>query len=450
MKTPLARVGAGARRAPGVGCGDIAGPRGQTGRACSRVVGHVNRGAPPMRCRWLIPVVLLLTVHLAVCQAQRTQILLVGEIGQINALRRLLAGEPFVNVVVVPCRAVGTSVSAEDTQKFIRLYFPRTYEAMRSYDFIILTATEYDLLSPKQDQWMYDSIREGTGGINDNSVFSVVGTIMTAWANSLTSKAFPNDAAAVAERGGWRGMLLAFSVTVDRDFPDPVLTLFLPYGVERAPCWGVSSVVVPREGSGTLAWQHGNFPSRQPYLTVWDYEKGRTFTCGSLIPGGWFNYPDNPYCPEILVNMIFYSTKRRLIQDVDVFHTARYSIIQFSMRRGILVSLKDFIDAFGADTQGIDDEISELDALYQEGVQQYIDLDFSKCQEYMAVVLDRFDEAEKMAMEVKDQALLWVYLVEWLVVSSVLSISGFTLWTLMVRRRLYRPTTPTRLARELH
>jgi len=388
-------------------------------------------------------------VHLSVCHAQSTQLLLVGETGQIDALRKLLAGEPFLSITVVPCRAVGTSLSVEDTEKFIRLYFPRTYEAMRTFDFILLTATEYDLLSPKQDQWMFDSIREGAGGMNDNSVFSIVGTIMTSWANSLTSKAFPNDAAAVAARGGWRGLLLSFSVTINKDFSDPVLTVFVPYGVEKAPCWGVSSAVVPREGAGTLAWQHGNFPSRQPYLAVWDYEKGRTFTCGSLVVGGWFNYPDNPYCPEILMNMIFYSTKRRLIDDVEVFHTARSSIIQFSMRRGILVSLRDFIDAFGAETQAIDDEISELDRLYQDGVQAYVNLEFSECQEQMTAVLARFSEAEKMAMKMKDLALLWVYVVEWLVISSALSISGFGLWTLMVRRRLYRPTMPTRLGRGL-
>lgn len=447
MKKSLAEA-TGRRRISGKERAGIAGATGEKGPS-SAGVGHLNRGAFPRRCRWLIPVVLLLTAHLAACHAQTTQMLLVGEIGQINALRRLLGGEPFVSIVVVPCRAVGTDVNVKDTQKYIRLYFPRTYEAMRDYEFIILTATEYDLLSPTQDRWMYDSICEGTGGINDNSVFSVVGTIMSAWANSLTSQAFPNDAAAVAERAGWRGMSLAFGVTINRDFRDPVLTLFLPFGVERAPCWGVSSVVVPREGSGTLAWQHGNFPSSQPYLAVWDYEKGRTFTCGSLIPGGWFNFPDNPYCPEILINMIFYSTKRKLIDDVQVFHTARSSIIQFSLRMGILLSLKDFIDAFGADTEAIEDETSELDAMYQEGVQQYIDLDFLKCQEHMSGVLARFSEAEKMAMKIKDLALFWVYVVEWLVVSSVLCISGFALWTLMVRRRLYRPTTPTRLGRGL-
>ncbi len=413
----------------------------------SGIAWHFDLDSIPICRGSLVLAILLLLVHPTLCHAQKTRMLLVGEIGQINALRRLAGGEPFVDTVVVPCRSdVGTF---EDARKYIRLYFPRTYEAMRSFGFIILTAVEYNLLSPEQDRWMYNSIREGTGGINDNSVFSVISTIMTAWANSQTQQAFPNDAPAVAGRGGARASLLAFRVAIDRDFRDPLLTIFLPFGVEKAPCWGVSSVVIPREGAATLAWQYGHFPSQEPYLAVWDYEKGRTYTCGSLIPGGWFNYPDNPYCPEILINMIFYSTVRKLIEDVQIFHMARSSVIQFNMRRGILLSLRDFIDAFGAKTQAIEEQIVELDRLYQEGVQYYIDLDFLRCQEHMSGVLDRFARAEKTAVEIKNLALFWVYLVEWLVVSSVLCISGFALWTLMVRRQLYRQTTTTMLARRV-
>ena len=351
----------------------------------------------------------------------------------------------MVSCTMVPCRAVGTSLSTQDAQKYIRLYFPRTSEQVRSFGFIILTAVEYDLLSPKQDRWMYDAIREGTGGVNDGSVFSIVGTIISAWANSLTSKAFPNNADAVADKGGGRSGLLSFRVTINRDFRDPVLTLFLSYGVENAPCQGCSNMVIPREGAGTLAWQHGNFPTRRPYIAVWDYEKGRTYTCGSFIPGGWFNYPDNPYSAEILINMIFYSTKRKLIQDVEVFHVARSSVMQFSMRMAILVSLKDFIDNFGANTQVIEDQIGELDTLYQKGVQHYTNLEFLECEQYMDSVLRQFSEAEKIAMKLKDSALFWVHLIEWLVVSSALSISGFILWTLMVRRKLYRVARTTRL-----
>jgi hypothetical protein len=35
-------------------------------------------------------------------------------------------------------------------------------------------SAEYDYVTPKQDQWIYDVIWEGAGGMNDGSVFSIV------------------------------------------------------------------------------------------------------------------------------------------------------------------------------------------------------------------------------------------------------------------------------------
>ena len=45
----------------------------------------------------------------------------------------------------------------------------------------------------------------------------------------------------------------------------------------------------------------------------------------------------------------------------------------------------------------------------------------------------------------KDRALMWIYIIEWFTVTATLFISGFLLWTLMVRRRLYGEVGVTRL-----
>ena len=45
----------------------------------------------------------------------------------------------------------------------------------------------------------------------------------------------------------------------------------------------------------------------------------------------------------------------------------------------------------------------------------------------------------------KQRALFWIYLTEWLAVTAVLLLSGFVLWTLMIRRRLYGEVRSTRL-----
>ena len=48
-------------------------------------------------------------------------------------------------------------------------------------------------------------------------------------------------------------------------------------------------------------------------------------------------------------------------------------------------------------------------------------------------------------VKIKDQALFWVYTIEWIAVSATLMVCGSALWTLMVRRRAYREVRTTRL-----
>jgi hypothetical protein len=48
------------------------------------------------------------------------------------------------------------------------------------------------------------------------------------------------------------------------------------------------------------------------------------------------------------------------------------------------------------------------------------------------------------AVNAKDRALLWVYIIEWLTVLGTSAIVGTILWSLMIRRRLYRQVATTR------
>jgi hypothetical protein len=41
--------------------------------------------------------------------------------------------------------------------------------------------------------------------------------------------------------------------------------------------------------------------------------------------------------------------------------------------------------------------------------------------------------------------MMWIWLVQWLVVTATLMISGTFLWAMMIRRRLYREMETTRL-----
>jgi hypothetical protein len=316
----------------------------------------------------------------------------------------------------------------------------------------MLISPEYYLFTTKQDKWMYDAINEGAGGINDASVFSIVSQIHSSWAASLAQLAFPNDApAVVAKGGGGESPSSHFLVRINDDFPDPVLSAYAPYGVESVAC-SVSRFIIPREGSGIIAYQFGNFPGRKnvPYLIVWDYGEGRTMTIGDAMHKdlGFFRYPktssDNLFAPDILTNIILYSTGRQLIDDVEVFHRLKSYFIDFRSKIAVLVSLSDFIEKFGANTARIQEMVMDLEDQARVGSEQYLDQEFTECEATFSQAFQDFHRAEERAKKLKNSALIWVYIIEWLITTSVFLFSTSLLWILMARRKLYREVRTTK------
>lgn len=226
---------------------------------------------------WITLLLLLFLFGVPAAQCQRIKALLIGAVNGATALEILLKEEPLVEFVIVPSRDSAVKGGMDEMIKYIRQYFPRTYEAMGSFDYIMLIAPEYYLFTARQDRWIHDRIQEGAGGWNDGSVFSIVPQIHGSWAESVAQQAFPNDAPAVVARGaGGESPSMYYKVKINAAFPDPVLTPYIPYGVEEV-AGAVSRYVIPREGSATMAYQYGNFPGLGyvPYLVVWDYGKGR-------------------------------------------------------------------------------------------------------------------------------------------------------------------------------
>lgn len=399
----------------------------------------------------LICVVLVLPAQ---CYADgRVRILIIGNQISIQSLRMFFDSEPGVTYHAVPARNPGGTfaLSEADLVKMIRLYFPRSYEELKTFDVMILTGPDYNLFTTQQDRWMYEGIREGgMGGINDMSVFSIVSGIAESWSASLTQRAFPNDAPAVTAKSCGESPGTYFRVVINRQASFPILTAFIPFGVEDVIAPGGSRMVIHREGSEVLAWQVGNFGSAKiDYIAAWEYGDGRTITNGNGMAVCWQGYPrtaeDNQYSPEILMNMMYWLAKRNLIDDIAVFHRVKGLFAEYSSRLSVLLSLMDFADKFGANTEKIQREVTVLNDLQSQAIGLYLKQDFAECEKRLLEGVDYFPKAEEVARREKDKALFWVYVIEWLVTSSTLFLSGALLWTLMIRRKLYREVDGTKL-----
>lgn len=120
-------------------------------------------------------------------------------------------------------------------------------------------------------------------------------------------------------------------------------------------------------------------------------------------------------------------------------------MFNIATRKSLLLSLIDFCVSFGANTDRIMHSIDEVNSALSEARPQYLELRFDEVLETCREVDQMLGRIEQHAMKLKDMALFWVYLIEWLVVFSVSLLTGFGIWTLMIRRKLYKEVKVTRL-----
>jgi hypothetical protein len=205
------------------------------------------------------------------------------------------------------------------------------------------------------------------------------------------------------------------------------------------------NIVEIKEGATVLARWHSSKFSDPPCYATWDIGEGRTYAmCHDWTPGGGFIMSRWDYYRDYNVNLMLYLAGRELSGDYQVVHKYRENIHQLSIGKSTLFSLIEFVESFGGNARQIDQEITDLEELVSESKEDYLDHEFEIALEKSETTIDRLKEIEELALRVKDEALFWVYLIEWLSVSGMSMVSGVVLWTLMVRRRLYREVGVTR------
>ena len=162
----------------------------------------------------------------------------------------------------------------------------------------------------------------------------------------------------------------------------------------------------------------------------------------------WWNVLTNPYGPDVFLNIILYVTKRDLPTDIPMVHELRQQFKEFRTRRGLIYGIVDFADKFGANPARVDRDLVEVNDARDQAFDSYTSQDYSTASEQMKSVLSRLEEIERDAMKLKARALFWIYIIEWLAVMGTSIFAGSVLWTLMVRRALFKEVITTKTAEE--
>jgi hypothetical protein len=234
----------------------------------------------------------------------------------------------------------------------------------------------------------------------------------------------------------------------------PISQPFVELGIEKVAGWEFAILDVKQEAKIWADMVPGNYP----WLVSWrpgEGNAGLQWVFGDKFDNSWWGKAgtalnSNPYALEFATNLILYSLDRPLIADIHARREAKRMLSIFRTRELLIISMLNWAEKFGANTFQVSMSLTELEDKFEDAVDRYLEQDYAAATTFMEELDLKVSEISVWAERVKDEALFWVYIIEWLVVTSVSLIAGFSLWTLMVKRRLYRPTRGTRVSVSEH
>jgi hypothetical protein len=408
-----------------------------------------------MRPTLCILLVLLLSSHAVAFD--RINLLFIGQVvPETCPLPYWFESEPAATFTLVPTK-VHWSMSYNEARRQVRLYFPRTAELTWEYDFFMFINPYFEPFTASQIQNMYTAMTEGGSG-----GFQTLGGITIdsaepnfAWLQSILASAFPNDPSAVelwrqttAGRSAYRVIL-----EKDKELP-PVLTPFLEVGIEQVPGSDFYIVAMsPQQGATEWAKARGAFPKVSgrefPWLLSWKVGSGMTWSVADDLDVPWWSSiympSEQKYGLDILMNIILHSVGRSIPQDVILVNAVRRGLREYNEKTSTINAFIDFVEKLGANSNQILEDKLEVDALIEGSMARYLEGRYDEALAMSEEAYRGLAEFELRTMKLKDQALFWVYVTEWAVVSGTGLLSGYLVYILMLRKGLYRQVKVTRL-----
>jgi hypothetical protein len=346
-----------------------------------------------------------------------------------------IGAEPRFEMQIVPADL--EFMLFPEAWKYTRLYLPRRYEDLNlSYDIVILhnispMVMERKFLDFFQRGIFEDGIGAGLitfyfwGGTND----------MEIWTKLRFYEVMPADIPLERESYGHQGKMFINVLQAE-----PILDL---PGIEKNPMWGTihhGADIIPRPGSVTHAIWQGK---RTPFLVTSSYGRGATLQLAT----GWHIMPRIgwPYLPDFIYNLLYFTADVAPPSDIAIARHARDLFIRVRTRKLVTLSSIEFADKFGANLVRVEEELGDLEVDYYQAERSYLEGDYLGAAAALEQILEVFPVIEAEITRLKNEALVWIYLTEWLAVVSTSLVCGVLLWTLMVRRRAYKEVSRTRL-----
>lgn len=354
----------------------------------------------------------------------------------------IMAQDPMINMNPIPVEFLtGTYSSIEDAARGLRAYFPRVQKQIADgYDVIIIADAREPFFPPKIQNWVKEAVLDsGLGFLMAGGPQSFGG--YEAWGHPSWDGSPVADILPVICLRDWSYESRIYHLIPAPGYEDHPLVRNIPWKPIPLFC---RNRVLAKEGSEVVGVAD-NYPPGSPILTYMDVGKGMSeafvFDWGGNGPQEFHRWS---YAPVVLSNMIYYIARVEIPEDTAMFLRLRTQIAKYLSLRTYTLSVMDFAEKFGANMYKSEKALAEADADRKKVFSLYIEGYYDESLERLESALETLNEVTRLAIESKDQALVWVYVIEWFTVSGTSMASGVVIWTFMVRRAAYREVGVTR------
>jgi len=345
--------------------------------------------------------------------------------------------DPRISVLTsLPYLSYATPYSdLEYGRRLARIYLPRTYNAfLEKTDLIALEDIDSAIFTPEKISWFRRAVIEeglglvmggGSQGFGGNDPFNN-------WCETGLNDIIPVEC--YRERLS-KDYLVKFRVLE----PQNELAKSLPW--EEAPLYYPPNLITPRQGCTVII--ESDDREKTPIYFYWDVGEGRFLGVQNLKGVFGQNFEDWIYFIDSVINAYYYTVSFPIPKDLLSVHELRRKWHETNIQKKLLIGMIDFADKFGANTGQVEEGMEEVEYIQETSNALYLEQEYLEALQQLDLAISRVFELEELAVELKDRALFWIYMIEWFTVFGVAMISGTALWTIMVRRRLYRETRTT-------
>jgi uncharacterized membrane protein len=329
-----------------------------------------------------------------------------------------------------------------DLMRAMRHYMPRTYEDhVEKNDVVLMSDAVRDLFNPNMVDWIGRGVIEAGQGLlmvgGWGSFGAMVG--LPSWSGSKIEEALP---CLSVDQTAYEGSGVLFPLPID-----PKHEFCAPLPWKRAPPFDGMNTVIPKQGSVEILLPRATIGTAQgPILVYWEVGRGTGLANTPDLTYGWVgSFGEWEFYGDYCVNLIYMLARLGVPQDTSLVHSARTAIQNYVHERELLIGMAEFIDSFGANLRPIEKGLGEIAEMKAWADSQYIDQDFLGAIDTLNDISARVLQLGEEATRLKNRALLWVFIAEWFTVTATLMITGYIVWSLMIRRRLYRDVVSTKL-----